>query len=39
MGATMRLGSQPVHLAPGTRAHEAYGDDRSIASATATATR
>ena len=27
MGATMRLGSQPVHLVPGTKAHEAYGND------------
>ncbi|MEO6866487.1 MAG: CTP synthase [Gaiellales bacterium] len=27
MGATMRLGSQPVHLVPGTKAHEAYGVD------------
>lgn len=27
MGATMRLGSQPVHLTPGTRAHDAYGND------------
>jgi CTP synthase len=27
MGATMRLGAQPVHLVPGTKAHEAYGTD------------
>ena len=27
MGATMRLGSQPVHLVPNTVAHEAYGND------------
>jgi len=27
MGATMRLGSQPVHLIPGTQAHDAYGND------------
>ncbi|MCB0877774.1 MAG: CTP synthase [Thermoleophilia bacterium] len=27
MGATMRLGSQPVHLVPDTKAHEAYGVD------------
>ncbi|MCW2973127.1 MAG: synthase [Thermoleophilia bacterium] len=27
MGATMRLGSQPVHLKPHSMAHEAYGND------------
>jgi CTP synthase len=26
MGASMRLGAQPCHLVPGTRAHAAYGE-------------
>jgi CTP synthase len=26
-GATMRLGAQPVHLVPGTKAHAAYDED------------
>ena len=27
LGGTMRLGAQPCHLQPGTKAHEAYGQD------------
>jgi len=27
MGATMRLGAQACHVEPGSRAHEAYGED------------
>jgi CTP synthase len=27
LGGTMRLGAQPCHVQPGTKAHEAYGQD------------
>ncbi|GIX31193.1 MAG: hypothetical protein KatS3mg124_1665 [Porticoccaceae bacterium] len=39
LGGTMRLGAQPAHLVPGSRAREIYGTDVDLASATATATR